>query len=240
MTFKLKRLMLAACAALGFALTPALAAAEDCPMHGQRPRLTRADLDLAVTRCNNENGQTAEANVMAACTGLVTFACHPANGGPLFSIDDLEVLSWAYRLRAGAHVAYGRTDHALEDLNAADIAQPRDVAVLVSRCRVRAAARQELDQALSDCSTVLELRPNLPFGLDSRGLVYLLRGDFAAAVTDYDAAIATTPNLVSSLYGRGLARLRLGQAEQGQADILAASALDPNIAAEFESFGLTP
>lgn len=240
MHLKFKRLALAACAALGFALAPALAAAEDCPMRGQRPRLTRSDLDLAVARCSNEIGQVAEADVMAACTGLVTFACHPAGSGPLFSVDDLEVLSWAYRLRAGAHMAYGRTEHALEDLDAADVAQPRDVAVLVSRCRVRAAARQALDQALADCSTVLELRPNLPFGLDSRGLVYLQRGEFAPAIADYDAAIATAPNLVSSLYGRGIARLRQGQTEAGQADIAAATALDPQVVAEFQSFGLTP
>lgn len=233
-------LSFAVAAAFTCTLAPGLAAAA-CPERRDAPRaqLSRSDLNIAVARCSNEQGAFSEADVMAACNGLVAFTCIPSRGGPLFSVDDLESLSWAYRLRANAHVAYGRTAEAIADLNDADAAQPRDFTTLLSRCRVRAATRTDLDAALADCNTAIELRPNTPFAHDSRGLVHLQRGDFAAAIADYDAAIAAAPDLVSSLYGRALAKARLGQAAESEADAAAAVAIDPQIAAEFESFGLT-
>ncbi|MGE0596234.1 MAG: tetratricopeptide repeat protein [Hyphomonadaceae bacterium] len=237
---RIGKLSFAVAAALACVLAPGVAAAA-CPPRNDapRPQLNRNDLNLAVARCTNEQGSIVEADVMAACNGIVAYTCFPARGGPLFSVDDLESLSWAYRLRANAHITYGRTTEALADLNDADAAQPRDFTTLLSRCRVRAATRTELDSALSDCNTAIELRPRTPFALDSRGLVHLQRGDYAAAIVDYDAAIAAEPNLVSSLYGRAIARARLGQSAESQADAIAATALDPQIVAEFESFGLS-
>ena len=69
----------------------------------------------------------------------------------------------------------------------------------------------DLDAALADCNAALRRPRPTTQRLDSRGLVHLKRGDFAAALADYEAALAIEPERGHFLYGRGLARLRLGQ-----------------------------
>ena len=110
---------------------------------------------------------------------------------------------------------------------------------LNSRCWTRARWGQELEQALADCNDALKLRPGRAAYLDSRGLVYMRKGDFKSAVADYDAALHTQ-QIPGSLYARGVARLRLGDAARGQADIAAATALDKDIAAKAAKNGVVP
>jgi predicted aspartyl protease/tetratricopeptide (TPR) repeat protein len=110
---------------------------------------------------------------------------------------------------------------------------------LNSRCWARARWGQELDQALADCNDALKLRPGRAAYLDSRGLVYLRKGDFKSAIADYDAALRTQ-QIPESLYARGVARLHLGDTVRGQADIAAATALEKDIAARAAKNGVAP
>ena len=55
--------------------------------------------------------------------------------------------------------------------------------------------------------------------LDSRGLAYLKKGQWDAAIADYNAALRLNPKLASSLYGRGLAKLKNGDTNGGNADM---------------------
>lgn len=118
-----------------------------------------------------------------------------------------------------------------------DIEMPR---ALNSRCWVRALAGLELDAALADCDSALRRKPDAASFHDSRGLVYLRRGNYDKAITDYDEALRRNPKIAWSLYGRGLAKLRKGQTATGQADLAAATALQPKIAEHAAKFGLTP
>lgn len=125
-------------------------------------------------------------------------------------------------------------------INARSRDDVRMAEALNSRCWARAQWGQELDEALADCNTALNLRPNTAAYFDSRGLVYLRRSNYDKAIADYDGALRLQPKLAWSLYGRGLARLRKGDSTAGHADIAAATALRPGIAAEAAKQGISP
>jgi len=155
---------------------------------------------------------------------------------------------------------YGRTGDYVTGIGQVDqwlSNHPNDQAPgLNTRCWLRAAADQDLQEALNDCNQALGLKPlarkrtgsysraplagDDPSILNNRGLVYLRLGSPKEAVEDYDSALHTNPNMPTSLYGRGLAELRLGRTAQGQADLAAATKLDSGIAKQFSDMGLTP
>ena len=108
------------------------------------------------------------------------------------------------------------------------------------RCFARALSGKQLDDALADCNMALRLRPDTAAFFDSRGLVYLRRGDYDRAIADYDRAIGLRSKDPWSYYGRGVAKMRKGLAAEGQADISTATAQRPRIAEEAAKRGITP
>lgn len=118
--------------------------------------------------------------------------------------------------------------------------QPRSAPLLNNRCWLRAINDLELDVALADCNAALSVEPGSSQALDSRGLVHLKRGDFAAALADYEAALLVEPNRGHFLYGRGLARTRLGQTEEGEADLSAAEVAEPGVTLAYAGYGAIP
>lgn len=116
--------------------------------------------------------------------------------------------------------------------------RPDDPALWNQRCWIRAVRGEDLDYALADCNQALRLDPRHAAALDSRGLVHVKRGDYAAAIADYEAALAVEPGRGHYLYGRGIARIRAGEFAAGQADLAAAEAAEPGIAEMYRSYGV--
>lgn len=108
------------------------------------------------------------------------------------------------------------------------------------RCWARALSGEQLAEALRDCDAALRIRPDTGAFLDSRGLVYLRRGEYDRAIADYDRAIALSSADAWSYYGRGVAKLRKGLTAEGEADIAAAKGLRPKIADEAGKHGVRP
>jgi len=117
--------------------------------------------------------------------------------------------------------------------------KPDDADSLNDACWRRATFRVELEKAAAECDKAIA-RQSSAMVLDSRGLVWLQRGDWAKAAVDYGSALASRPRTASSLYGRGLARARLGQVADSRNDIAAALRIDPTIARTYEQYGLKP
>jgi tetratricopeptide (TPR) repeat protein/predicted aspartyl protease len=147
---------------------------------------------------------------------------------------DLGELYLGVRNYAAAIAQYDRW---IEAHNRDDVHMPR---ARGARCWARALAGQQLDRALEDCNAAVRATPKTADFLDSRGLVYLRRGQYDKAIADYGAALALDPKLAWSLYGRGLAKQHLGQAAAGEADIAAAAALFPKIAEVAAGHGIGP
>jgi tetratricopeptide (TPR) repeat protein len=143
----------------------------------------------------------------------------------------------------GLYLRLGRPQEALRQFDQWIAAHDADVeraTVLANRCWARALLGTELDKALDDCSSALEVKKDSGSVLDSRGMVHLRRGEYDKALADFDAALRINPKLAWSLYGRGLVRLRTGAADTGKADIESAKALLPSIEAEARQYRIGP
>ena len=116
--------------------------------------------------------------------------------------------------------------------------EPRMGLAYNNRALSRAIASSELVDALADSDQALKLLPLNLEVRDTRGFIYLKRGEFDRAIADYEAGLRLDPpNKADFLYGRGLARTKKGDAG-GDADIAAAKAITPHIAEDFAKYGV--
>jgi predicted aspartyl protease/tetratricopeptide (TPR) repeat protein len=109
---------------------------------------------------------------------------------------------------------------------------------LAARCRARAFAGIELDQALSDCNAAA--REGVSVAVANRALVEMRRGSYDAAISDYDHVLGERPKDFWALYCRGVAKLRKGLTAAGQADIASATQADPTVAQRAAARGIAP
>jgi tetratricopeptide (TPR) repeat protein len=167
-----------------------------------------------------------------------------AAGPDLDTVDRLAAKEADLRLALGQYYENsGQVARAIAQYDlwiAAHRGEIKFASALNSRCWARALLGQQLDKALDDCNAAVRTDPKVAQFLDSRGLVWLRRGDYKKSMADYNAALSLNPKLAWSLYGRGLDQLRLGNASAGNADITAATALRPKIAEEAGNFGIAP
>ncbi len=117
---------------------------------------------------------------------------------------------------------------------------------LASRCGSEAEANVDVDRALDDCDTALQLLRKSGMAQESaitisnRGLVYLREGRLDGALADFHDALKLRGQFPLARYALGLVELRKGLTAEGQADLTAAERLDPKIAGLFASIGLKP
>jgi tetratricopeptide (TPR) repeat protein/predicted aspartyl protease len=115
---------------------------------------------------------------------------------------------------------------------------------LNSRCWDRALEGSDLTLAVKDCNGALRRADkSSPFYAkvaDSRGLVYLVMGDYDKSIADYDAALKINAKSAWSLYGRGIDKLRKQKTSDGDADIAQATALWPGVVEAFKRRGIVP
>lgn len=120
-------------------------------------------------------------------------------------------------------------------------------------CWVRGLFRAGLDTAMQYCDAAIERAERTKstrtgFYRD-RGVIELLRGDYAAAAGDFDHALGELARLpqdqgtlrltAETRYARGIARLRLG--DKGGADDIARALKDyPDAHEEWDDLGITP
>jgi tetratricopeptide (TPR) repeat protein/predicted aspartyl protease len=121
-------------------------------------------------------------------------------------------------------------------------AHPHDAGVASaynSRCWRRVSLGVELDKALADCNTSLELDPAVAAHVDSRAWVWLRMGQWQKSLAEFNRGLALDANVASSLYGRGIVRLHLGDKTAADADLAAARKLRATIDADMKREGLS-
>lgn len=199
--------------------------------------LARTDLDKALALSPDDGGLLRARAFMRLSqhdrTGALVDAEAAARVTPPSSLDAADIAFLFERLRQPAR--------AIAMFDAVIAAHRRDSALgglLNGRCWVRALANVELDKALADCNDAIKRDGPKAAYLDSRGLIYFRRREFAAAIAGYDAALALIPTIPWTLYLRGLAKIALGQTDAGKADQTAGEAIQPDIAEEVRSYGI--
>ena len=121
-------------------------------------------------------------------------------------------------------------------------AHPHDAGVASAyntRCWRRVSLGVELDKALADCNTALDLDPEVAAHVDSRAWVWLRMGQWQKSLAEFNRSLALEADEYSSLYGRGIVRLHLGDRTAADADLAAARKIDATIDADMQREGLS-
>lgn len=140
-----------------------------------------------------------------------------------------------------ALLSASREHRAAIDLATARLKQrPDSIQFLTARCRARAVAEVELNEALRDCNLALKLEPENSMATEARALLKLRMGRWDEAIADYDDVLRWLQNTPSAYHGRGIAKLRKGDKAGGEKDIAAAKRYGFDTHAEFESMGFQP
>jgi len=140
--------------------------------------------------------------------------------------------------RGYAHFARREYDLAIADYTRSIELDGRMGWAYGNRCLTRTVVGQDLAGALADCDEALRLQPDNLQIRESRGFVFLKRGEYDIALREYDSALRTDPDRPLSLYGRGLARIARGDVKGGETDRQAARSLMPGVDTEFSTYGL--
>ena len=237
---------------------------DSSPADDEEPVVLSEEQQALDAACVNEGNVRPRAEAIAGCTALLepgslapqVAAIVHVNRGNLLMDDGQEAAAMAdyeaaIRLNPQNAMAYwgravvreNRGDYAraAADSRVAAAYEPENPTLLNSLCWHLALAGEALEDARAACDRSLELGPDDPDTLDSRGLLALKQGRFAEAWADFDAAVrhgADSENLPNHLFGRGIAALRLGRTAEGQADLARASAQDPAIADTYARYGV--
>ena len=98
-------------------------------------------------------------------------------------------------------------------------------------------AKGDLERAIADYDSAIELNPERVNAYINRGIAYYVKRDFDQAIADYDAAIDLNPNFHNPYYNRGLAYVKLGDLDRAIADYSKAIDLNPSYALAFADRG---
>ena len=126
----------------------------------------------------------------------------------------------AYMLRADAHFMQYRMAQAKDADLLAEAPDAKSKALLRERQDVTM-----LGKMLVDLDQVIKLSPKNVYAHYNKGNVYMLEGDYTAAISCYSHAIELKPDLAEAYYNRGLMYLRMGNKPLGIADLSKAGEL---------------
>lgn len=158
---------------------------------------------------------------------------------PRASADDEEGRNFL-ALKATLLARTGAVDDAVEALDAAVAASPRDATMLNNRCWLKGTQNVALDAALDDCTRAITLAENPAAALDSRAMVYFRLGRMDDALADLNAALDIVPDMPAAVYLRGIVLSHRGDASGAKRDLDVARILSPRIAEDYDRWGVKP
>ncbi|RVU05796.1 DUF3857 domain-containing protein [Novosphingobium umbonatum] len=133
---------------------------------------------------------------------------------------------------------YGDADESLAQLDALIAKKPGRPDLLNARCWVKASRQVQVESALKDCTSAIELTDNSAPILDSRAVVLLRLGRLDAALADLDAALLQNPSQGETRLVRAIILKKLGRLAEAQKELLIARRLKPDAEKDYQRFGL--
>ena len=115
---------------------------------------------------------------------------------------------------------------------------PENIPALLGRAELRM-ARHEMDAALADFESVVELRPADPDLLARRADCLGLSGDLSSALDEYTRALQTDPEHIHSLNNRAMLHLNEGRATDALTDLKRAIKIAPDEVRLYVGMALT-
>lgn len=116
--------------------------------------------------------------------------------------------------------------------------KPGTPEILNAMCWIRGTRSIELDVALKNCTSAIELSTDTSGILDSRALVWMRLGRYEDALRDLDAALLQAPALGPSRYLRSLVLAKLGRDAEAKRELIFSRQLSPSIERKYARYGL--
>lgn len=135
---------------------------------------------------------------------------------------------------------FGDAQAAIKELDRLIVAKPGSPFLLNARCWIKATRNVEVESALKDCTSAIEVSDSTAGILDSRALVWMRLGRDEDALRDLDAALAQSPGMGPSRFLRAIVNKRLGKPDAAAEDLAIARQMVPSIEREYARFGLKP
>ena len=102
----------------------------------------------------------------------------------------------------------------------------------------RASSEALYRQALEDCNVALQQQPSYVPSYETRGIIYLMLGNYAAAIDDGSAIIRLQPEFYKGYSIRGYAYMQSGHPDEAAADFTRCIALNPSDATAYTNRGM--
>lgn len=116
--------------------------------------------------------------------------------------------------------------------------KPGKPSLLNGRCWTKALRQVQIDTALKDCTSAIELSDDSSEILDSRAVVWLRLGKFTEALADIDAALVQSPGLAQSRYIRSLILRHLDRGAEADSEREQALRILPMVEKEYRRYAL--
>lgn len=140
--------------------------------------------------------------------------------------------------RAMLIASYGDVQEGLAQMDTLIAKKPGNPELLNARCWAKASRQVQIDTALKDCTSAIELTDNSAPILDSRAVVWLRMGRLDAALSDLDAALLQNPSQGETRLVRAIVLKKLGRMAEAQRELASARRLLPNVENEYKRHGL--
>lgn len=144
------------------------------------------------------------------------------------------------RAKAALMGEFGDAEAALAELNLLNSEKPGSPVFLNERCWVKAARNLQLESALKDCTSAIELSESSADILDSRALVWFRLERYEDALRDLDAALLQSPGMASSRFLRAIVYKKLGRTKEAEIDLAIPRQMKPSVERTYARFGLKP
>lgn len=142
------------------------------------------------------------------------------------------------RTKAALVGEFGDPEPALADLDLLNTEKPGSPMILNERCWIKATRKVQLESALKDCTSAIELSESSAAILDSRALVWFRLGRYEDALRDLDAALLQSPGLASSRFLRAIVYKQMGRTKEAASDLAIARQMSPSVERTYMRFGI--
>lgn len=142
--------------------------------------------------------------------------------------------------KAGLIGEYGDPHDAIRLLDELLLERPGNPLILNEMCWIKGTRNFELDTALKNCTSAIELSTSSAAILDSRAMVWFRMKRYDDALRDLDAALLQTPGQGPSRFLRSLVLQKLGRQNEATLELSLARRLAPGAERMYARFGLKP
>jgi tetratricopeptide (TPR) repeat protein len=227
-------------------LTKALALSEDAATYLARANVNRALGDLPAAIADARKSQEIDPSELSSTALLASLL---AQSGALdeartILADKVALGGEQRKFWEATEVEtlglYGDSTEALSMLDTMMTARPQNPGLLNLACWIKGMRGVDVDAAVRQCASAVELASNSTGPLDSRAVVWFRLGRFDDALHDLDAVLLEAPAQEESRYMRGIVLARLGRAQESSAEIAVARRINPGVDALYTRVGIKP